>query len=124
MVQESLVILQVQQFVGLASYCKRFIQNFASIARPLHYFTERGRPFKLCKRSSPILVFSYFSLPFILDVNACQSGIDTVLSQEQKDGKERVIAYAIQNRKSSALQKRAITSCVLYPSFLSNLSIM
>ena len=46
---------------------------------------------RLC--STPVLAFPDFSLPFILDTNACQSGIGAVLSQEQ-GGEEKIIAYA------------------------------
>ena len=100
-------IQEVQQFLGLASYYRWFIQNFAGIARPLHRLTERDRAFKwtvecenafaklkLCLCSSPILSFPDFSLPFILDTDACQCGIGAVLSQIQKDGTERVVAFA------------------------------
>ena len=89
-------VQEVKQFVGLASYYRRFIQNFASVSRPLHRLTERGRPFKwtvecdtaLAKlkvylKSSPILAFPDLSQPFILDTDACQSGIGAALSQEQ-----------------------------------------
>jgi len=94
------------KFLGLASYYRWFIHKFAEIARPLHRLTEQGRVFKwtdecdiafaelklrLC--SSPILTFSDFSLPFILDTDASQSGIGVVLSQEQS-GEEKVIAFA------------------------------
>ena len=33
-------VQEVQQFLGLASYYRRFIHNFAGIAKPLHHFTE------------------------------------------------------------------------------------
>ena len=97
---------EVQKFLGLSSYYRRFIPKFAEIARPLHRLTERGRPFKwtiecdtafaelklqLC--SSLILTFPDFSLPFILDTDASQCGIGAVLSQKQ-NGEEKVIAYA------------------------------
>ena len=91
-------VQEVQQFLGLASYYRRFIRNFAAIARPLHRLTERGKAFKwtiecenafvklkLCLRSSPILAFPDFSLPFILDTDTCQCGIGAVLSQIHKD---------------------------------------
>ena len=39
-------IQEVQQFLGLANYYRRFIQNFAIIAAPLHKLTERNRAFK------------------------------------------------------------------------------
>ena len=36
----------VQQFIGLANYYRRFIKDFASIARPLHRLTEKTASFK------------------------------------------------------------------------------
>ena len=38
-------IQEVQQFLGLASYYRRFIKDFSTIAKPLHRFTEKGRLF-------------------------------------------------------------------------------
>ena len=73
----------VQQFVGLASYYRRFIENFAQIAKPLHRLTERNSKFvwtKKCQNSfeelrqrltsAPILAHPDFSRPFILDMDA------------------------------------------------------
>ena len=37
---------EVQQFLGLAGYYRRFIRNFAEIARPLHRLTERNATFQ------------------------------------------------------------------------------
>ena len=99
-------IPELQKFLGLASYYRRFIRNFAEIAKPLYRLTERGRKYnwtaecdtafavlKLRLCSTPVLAFPDFSLPFILDTDASQSGIGAVLSQEQ-GGEEKVIAYA------------------------------
>lgn len=48
---------------------------------------------KSCFATAPILAFPDCSRPFLLDTDVSQSGIGTVLSQEQH-GKECVIAYA------------------------------
>ena len=37
---------EVQQFLGFASYYRRFIKDFAQIAKPLHRLTERGSSFR------------------------------------------------------------------------------
>ena len=98
---------EVQQFLGLANYYRRFIKNFAKIANPLHKLTEKSAPFlwtaecqlafdnlKHSLTSAPVLAHPDYSKPFILDTDASQTGIGAVLSQVQDDGCERVIAYA------------------------------
>ena len=100
-------IQEVQQFLGLANYYRRFIQNFAIIAAPLHKLTERNRAFKwteecnqafntlkMCLTSAPILALPEWSKPFILDTDASDVGIGAVLSQIHQDGSEHVICYA------------------------------
>ena len=37
---------ELQQFLGLANYYRRFIKSFALIAKPLQRLTEKGAPFE------------------------------------------------------------------------------
>ena len=98
---------EVQRFLGLASYYRRFVENFATIAKPLHQLIEKNREFKWTEQcqhafeelrhrlvSAPVLSFPDFTKPFVLDTDASDTGIGAVLSQLQEDGSERVIAYA------------------------------
>ena len=111
---------EVQQFLGLANYYRRFVHNFAEIARPLHHLTEKTTIFRWTTEcqdafedlkhrlvSAPILAFPDCSKPFVLDTDASDSGIGAVLSQVQEDSTERVIAYA-----SRALSKPERQYCV------------
>lgn len=97
---------EVQQFIGFANYYRRFIKDFAHLAKPLHRLTERTQPFTwtaecqssfdhlrklLC--SAPILAYPDFQKPFILDTDASDMGIGGVLSQVDDKGREKVIAY-------------------------------
>lgn len=97
--------MEVRQFLGLCSYYRRFVANFAEIARPLHQITEQNRTiewtdgaeeaFKHLKQAltgSPILGYPEPSGQYILDTDASAFGIGAVLSQVQ-GGEERVIAY-------------------------------
>ena len=97
---------EVQQFLGFSSYYRRFVQNYATIAKPLHRLTERPNKFvwttecqtafdELRSRlvSPPILAHPDFSRPFILDTDASDIGIGSVLSQLGEDGQEKVVAY-------------------------------
>ena len=108
---------EVQQFMGLANYYRRFIQDFATVARPLHRLTEKGRLFQWtpdCKDafeklkkllvSAPILAFPDFSKSFILDTDASATGLGAVLSQLGDDGKEHVIAYGSRTLSKSERQ--------------------
>jgi hypothetical protein len=100
-------VKEVQQFLGFANYYRRFVRDYAAIARPLHRLTERGREFlwtedcqvafdslKKSLTTSPVLAFPDLSKPFILDTDASDTGIGAVLSQLSDDGTERVVAYA------------------------------
>lgn len=97
---------EVKQFIGFANYYRRFIKDFAQIARPLHQLTENSTSFnwtadcqeafdqlrkQLC--STPILAFPNFNEPFILDTDASDVGIGGVLSQLDSEGRERPVAY-------------------------------
>ena len=98
---------EVQQFLGLANYYRRFVQDFAKIAKPLHRLTEKTARFvwtQECQKafeelrsrlvSAPILAFPDYEKEFIVDTDASNDGIGAVLSQIQEDGNEKVIAYA------------------------------
>jgi len=100
-------VQEVQQFLGLANYYRRFIKNFATIAKPLHQTTERKKPFqwtpeceqaftqlKTCLTTAPILAMPDWTKPFIVDTDASETGIGAVLSQCDSNGNEQVIAYA------------------------------
>lgn len=98
---------EVQQFLGLANYYRRFVKDFATIAKPLHRLTEKTAKFEWTSEcqtafeeirqrlvTAPILAFPDYERVFILDTDASDTGIGAVLSQVQEDGSERVIAYA------------------------------
>ena len=98
---------ELRQFIGLASYYRRFIEGFASIAQPLHLLTRKGikfvwstacqDAFQLLKEklvSHPILRYPDFNKDFVLETDASIRGLGAVLNQEQSDGMLHPIAYA------------------------------
>jgi len=112
--------VEVQQFLGLANYYRRFIQDFATKAKPLHQLTEKRSQFewssqcqeafdhlKRCLTSAPILVLPDWSKPFIVDTDASDSGIGAVLSQLDDNRIEYVVCYA-----SRLLSKAERNYCV------------
>eukprot|EP00731_Ephydatia_muelleri_P029955 Em0021g478a len=93
-------------FLGLASYYRRFIHNFAQITAPLNRLLEKGKrwqwteqcsqAFTLLKTkltSAPLLVYPNFEEAFIVDCDASDDGLGTVLSQNHQ-GAEHVVYYA------------------------------
>ena len=109
-------VQEVQQFLGLASYYRRFIKNFATIAKPLHKLSEKEWQFswsiecanafaELKNRllTPPVLAFPDYHKQFILDTDASQDGIGAILSQSS-EGREQVIAYA--SRSLSKVERK------------------
>lgn len=97
----------VRSFLGLASYYRRFIENFAKMAAPLNRLLKDGVKFEwttgqqsafdaLRSRliNPPILGHFDPSAPITLRTDACGHGIGSILAQTDVKGRERVIAYA------------------------------
>lgn len=119
-------LAELRSFLGFASYCRRFIAGFSSMAGPLNRLVAKllppGRkgktPRKLlaeawdaeCDQSfhalktalitTPVLAYADFRNPFVLEVDASHEGLGAVLSQEQ-GGKLRPIAFASRSLKPS-----------------------
>ncbi|GBG81435.1 hypothetical protein CBR_g32112 [Chara braunii] len=100
-------IHQVQAFLGLASYYRRFIKGFAAIARPLTNLLRKDRPLswdaecqhafatlKDALATAPILIRPDPSKQFILIADWQPKAIFAILAQKGSDGREHVIEYA------------------------------
>lgn len=98
-------VSEVRGFVGLCTYYRRFIKDFARIATPLHELTRKGARFhwseqcqgafdelKEALSQAPVLPYPDPTRPYVLDCDASAEGVGAVLSQE-KEGKEWVVAY-------------------------------
>ena len=104
-----------RSFLGLASYYRRYVSNFATIAGPLHLLTGNtdtsGRKatktlqwseeadaaltsLKQALCSAPILTYPRFDRDFVLEVDASLKGLGACLSQIDDDGKLRTVAFA------------------------------
>lgn len=118
-------IKTVRSFLGLASYYRRFIQGFSTLAAPLTDLTKKNARFHwsddcetafrtlkelLC--SAPVLSYPKFDREFILQTDASDVGLGAILSQKDDGGHERVVAYASRalsdrERKYSTSEKEA-----------------
>lgn len=96
----------VRQFVGTASWYRRFISNFSTRLYPLTSMLKKGKRFewnseaqeswddiRSCLIKSPILSCPNFDKPFTIACDASGVGLGAVLSQESEKG-EIVVAYA------------------------------
>src|SRR3954452_25364410 len=94
-------VKQVRSFLGLASYCRRFVENFSKIARPLTNLLHKGvklewpdkclESFQALKdklTSPPVLAPPDTQKDFVIYCDASRQGLGCVLMQEHK-----VIAY-------------------------------
>ncbi|MEN7973501.1 MAG: reverse transcriptase domain-containing protein [Verrucomicrobiota bacterium] len=96
----------VQAFLGLANYYRRFIPAFADIAAPIQLLTHQDEPFrwgpeqqiafeqlKTALTSPPILSYPLEDAGMmVLDTDASDLAVGAVLSQVQ-NGEERVLGY-------------------------------
>jgi hypothetical protein len=86
---------QVQSFLGLASYYRRFIPNFSRISKPITDLLKKGnkyvwskdcdqvfRTLKKLLTTSPVLAQLDITKPFDIYCDASGTGLGCVLIQE------------------------------------------
>src|SRR5699024_9545971 len=96
----------IKQFLGLLGYYRKFIKDFAAIAKPLTNLLKKDvnfiwnveqqnafQTFKHVLINEPILQYPDYSKPFILTTDASNFAIGAILSQGEI-GKDLPIAYA------------------------------
>lgn len=113
---------QIRSYLGMVGFYRRFIPQFSSIALPLTGLTKKNCPNKIKEWTSqhenaftelkrrvtnaPILVLPDFHKTFILQTDASQGGLGSVLLQEGDLGRGPV-AYA--SRKLSTAESNFST---------------
>jgi hypothetical protein len=101
-------VSDIQNFLGLDGYYRRFIEGFSKISKPMMELLEKDKQFhwtsscessfkELKKRltTTPVLVMLNIEKPFSIYCDASGQGLRCVLMQ---DG--RVIAYASRQLRS------------------------
>ena len=109
-------IKQLRSFLGAIGYYRKFIYNFAQIAKPLYELTKKDVPFvwsdtvdkafielKNKMISAPILSPPDFEKPFIIRTDASKSGIGGVLIQLDENGDEKPIYFESRTLVNSEL---------------------
>lgn len=85
---------ETQRFLGLANYYRKFIKNYANLAKPLYDLLKKDQSFnwntectnafnslKSALISPPVLIFPNFEKTFIVTTDASNYAIGAVLSQ-------------------------------------------
>lgn len=104
----------LRSFLGLASYFRRLVHNFATLASPLNQLLHSGNPFvwsddcekafqnlKQALTSGPVLCHFDDTQPVLLHTDASGHGIGAVLLQRDAHSRERVVAYASRSLTSA-----------------------
>uniref|UniRef100_A0A1Y1LMU5 RNA-directed DNA polymerase n=1 Tax=Photinus pyralis TaxID=7054 RepID=A0A1Y1LMU5_PHOPY len=112
-------VKQVQQFIGIVSFCSKFIDKFSEILAPLNELKRKDSKFKITDKhilaidnlkkaicEAPVLRLPDFSIPFIVRTDASNIGISGVLLQKQEDG---IHPIAFVSKKLSDTEKKYST---------------
>jgi len=125
-------IIQLQSFLGAVGYYRKFIFNFANIAKPLFKLCKKGVKFiwdkeqddsfnelKIKLASAPILTMPNFDKQFIIRTDASYDGIGGVLLQKDENNIEKPIHFVSRSLKPAEknyaitdLEGTAATYCV------------
>ena len=83
----------IESFLGLAGYYRKFLKNFSHLAKPLTELTKKGNPFKWTSKhqkafnqlktslcTSPVLSYPDYKKEFLLTTDALNLGLGAVLT--------------------------------------------
>jgi len=99
-------IKEVQKFLGLVNYYRRFIKDFAKIAAPLHVLVRKEQKWKWEKEqeeafeklkvvftTEPILAIPDIDREMRVEADTSDYAIGGVLSTKCEDGKWRLVVF-------------------------------
>ena len=99
-------VKDVQKFLGLANYYRRFIEGFTSIARLLHDMVKKDKKWKWIERQEktfkelkdqftkePVLAVLDLNKKLRVEVDASDYATGGVLSMEVENGRWKLVAF-------------------------------
>jgi hypothetical protein len=108
---------ELRGFLGFTGYYRKFVLNYGIISKPLtQLLTKKGfqwtdeaqSAFLALKKAiaqTPVLALPDFTLPFVIETDACDSGVGAVLMQQGHPIAYMSKALGIMNRKLSIYEK-------------------
>ena len=123
---------QVRTFLGLTGYYRKFIPDYATLAAPLTDITRKSasdkvewtaqcdRAFQELKRrlcTAPVLQSPNFSQPFVLQTDASDRGLGTVLTQWDENNCDHPVTYFSRKlqpheQRYSTVEKECLAICL------------
>ena len=98
-------VAELRSFLGMASYYRRFVRNFATIAEPLHALTRKDTAYAWSTEANgafttlrdalakaPVLAYPDPAAPYTIQTDASGVGVGAVLSQTVH-GAERPVSF-------------------------------
>lgn len=99
-------VRDIRGFLGMCGYYRRFIQDFATLARPLTQLTRKNAHFEWTERcqeafeklkafltTAPVLMYPNVNKGYKLYTDASLHCVGGILTQEDENGEERVVQY-------------------------------
>ena len=109
-------VTDIRSFIRFTNYYRRFIKDYAKVAKPLNTHisgenaSKKRKPIEWnndCQKAfdklkelctfTPILAYADYKKEFHLHTDASELGLGWVLYQKNGEGVQRVIAYASQS---------------------------
>ena len=101
-----MITVEVQSFLGLANFYRRFVNNFSKVAKPLHELTRKDTEWKWTDKcqtafeklknifiSQHVLSMVDTTKPLRIESDASEYATGAVLSMLQDDGKWHPCVY-------------------------------
>lgn len=111
-------ITELRGFLGLTGYYRKFVSGYGVLARPLTQLLQKQHGFKWTEEaqtafealkkamsSTPVLALPRFDLPFVVETDACETGMGAVLMQQGKPIAYISKALGVKNRHLSIYDK-------------------